>query len=150
MVRRVLKETLAGGDGRSEAPPAGFSAALRTALSRGKPARMPVVVRNAADLDRFARDLLEAADSVDLKAAILAGEVRFEMPPVSPENKSVTAKPSAASGSYQAKPGVLGEAKIVELARAHSRILIGGDVVVTPLAREKAREMKIELVRQKP
>ena len=53
-------------------------------------------------------------------------------------------------GAFRMDSGVLSEAKVVELGRAHTKILVGGDVVVTPLARDKAREMKLEIARQKP
>ncbi len=46
--------------------------------------------------------------------------------------------------------GVLTEAMVTELAAGHRRIVIGGEVVVTPLARDRARELKVEIVRQKP
>ena len=67
-------------------------------------------------------------------------------PPLAGEEQ--TAPPRR--GAYRMDSGVLGEAKVVELGRAHARILVGGGVVVTPLARDKAREMKLEIVRQKP
>ena len=56
----------------------------------------------------------------------------------------------AAGGAYEIKSGVLTETKIVEIARTHKRIAVGADVVLTPLARDKARELKVELTRQKP
>ena len=46
--------------------------------------------------------------------------------------------------------GVLTEALVTKLATGHHKILIGGEVVVTPLARERARMLKVEIVRQQP
>jgi hypothetical protein len=46
--------------------------------------------------------------------------------------------------------GVLTEAKVAEIGKAHRRILVGADVAVTPLARDRARQMKIEIAREKP
>jgi len=43
---------------------------------------------------------------------------------------------------------VLSEARVVELARTHDRIVVGPEVAVTPLARDKAREMKLDIVRK--
>jgi hypothetical protein len=45
---------------------------------------------------------------------------------------------------------VLTEAAVAATAKICARIVIGPEVAVTPLARDKAREMKIEIVRQKP
>jgi hypothetical protein len=46
--------------------------------------------------------------------------------------------------------GVLNESKVAEIGRTHAKIIIGTDVAVTPLARDRAREIRIEIVRQKP
>jgi hypothetical protein len=51
---------------------------------------------------------------------------------------------------YRKDTGVLTEATVVAAGKAHARILIGSDVAVTPLARDRARELKIDIVRQKP
>lgn len=67
-------------------------------------------------------------------------------PPLTGEEQ--TAPPR--KGAYRMDSGVLSEAKVVELGRGHTTILVGGGVVVTPLARDKAREMKLEIARQKP
>ena len=48
------------------------------------------------------------------------------------------------------KTGVLTETRVVEIARSHRKIVLGTEVVLTPLARDKAREMRLELTRQKP
>jgi hypothetical protein len=45
--------------------------------------------------------------------------------------------------------GVLTEAAVTA-ARTCSRIVIGPEVAVTPLARDRARALKIEIVREKP
>jgi hypothetical protein len=46
--------------------------------------------------------------------------------------------------------GVLNEVKVAEIGRTHAKIIIGTEVAVTPLARDRAREIKVEIVRQKP
>ena len=51
---------------------------------------------------------------------------------------------------YRKDAGVLTEATVVAAGKGHARIVIGSDVAVTPLARDRARELKIEIVRQKP
>jgi hypothetical protein len=50
---------------------------------------------------------------------------------------------------YRKDSGVLTEATVVAAGKAHTRIVIGNDVAVTPLARDRARELKIGIVRQK-
>jgi hypothetical protein len=51
---------------------------------------------------------------------------------------------------YRKDSGVLTEATVVAAGKAHARIIIGNAVAVTPLARDRARELKIDIVRQKP
>ena len=152
LVRQALKDALAA-PGAAAVTPAnsadGFSTQLRAALAKGRPAKVPVVLQTAADIDRFARDLLKAGDHSDLKNAITAGEIRFDF--VGPGTAAtVPDKPGARGGAFQMKTGVLNEAKVTEIARTHSKIVLGGEVALTPLARDKARELKVELVRQKP
>jgi hypothetical protein len=53
-------------------------------------------------------------------------------------------------GAHRFDGGVLGERQVAELGRKHARIVIGPGVAVTPLAREKAREIKVEIVRETP
>jgi hypothetical protein len=144
MVRQALKETL-GPKGDAPAEPAGdLASEIETALASGKPAKVKV----ATDLDAFARGILAASEDASLRQAILAGDVRFEIAGVV-EPKPV-AKGGTRGGSFHMESGVLGETKLVELARSHSKIVVGSDVVVTPLAREKARQLKVEIARQKP
>ncbi len=152
LVRHALKEALGAGAGTAAPPLAGggLVADMRAALARGKPATVNVAIASKADLDRFARAIAEAADHADLKAAITAGDLRFDMAAPKPAAARPAEKPASRSGTFQMNSGVLSETRLVEIARGHSRILVGSDVVMTPLARDKARELKVELVRQKP
>lgn len=150
LVRQALKETLGAGVAGGAAKPAGLVDEMRAALSRGKPARVPVAVGNVGDLDRFARDILRAAEDNDLRAAIVAGDIRFEPASGSAGKSKTGGEPQAKREAGGFDSGVLSETKVVELARTGRSILIGRKVVVTPLAREKARQLKVELVRQKP
>lgn len=162
LVREALKEALGGAanappgatPARSSAPPAGsgqggFAASLRAALAAGRPARVPVTIGSSADLGRFARDIAEASSHPDLKAAIASGDIGFDLAG-GPGAAAKAPATAAADAAYEMKTGVLSETRLVEIARGHRRIVIGADVVLTPLARDKAREMRIELTRQKP
>lgn len=150
LVRQALRETLGAGAGAASKAPPGLIDDMRAALSRGKPARVPVAVGNAADLDRFAREILHAADHSDLKAAIAAGDICFEPAAGDGRKPKFGGEPPVKRDAGELEAGVLSETRVVELARTGRRILIGRKVVVTPLAREKARQLKVELVRQKP
>jgi len=144
LVRQALKETLGGEPGRIPAPD--LVAEFRAALARSKPATVSVAVTGPGELEAFARAVLGAAADAELKAAITAGDIRF-VPAAKPASDGAPASAGAAASFDR---GVLGETKLVELSRKGHRITIGKTVVVTPLAREKARQLKVELVRQKP
>jgi pyruvate/2-oxoglutarate dehydrogenase complex dihydrolipoamide acyltransferase (E2) component len=126
---------------------------VRKAVAEGRRAEITVSLRTPDDADRFARHVAEASSDPEVKAAILAAAVRFV--PVGPQPSAAASHPAStgpapAASAYEMTSGVLTEAKLVEVARTHRRIALGAAVVLTPLARDKAREMKIELTRQKP
>ena len=54
------------------------------------------------------------------------------------------------NGTHRIDKGLLTETMVVEIGRSNSRIIVGKTVAVTPLARDKAREVKLEIVRDKP
>jgi hypothetical protein len=109
------------------------------------------------ELRRLIRDVLKEAVSAGLvppPSRNSAGEspsadstsaARTGTPSLPPRSPSPDRQ-----GALRIDSGVLTEAMVVALARTHRKILVGSDVVMTPLARDKAREMKVELVRQKP
>jgi hypothetical protein len=133
-------------------PEAGFAATLRAALAARRPARVAVSVRSSAELDGFARDVAADSSQPDLRAAIASGDLGFDLAggPAATQVPSAAAKVASTGTPYEMKSGVLSETRIVEIARTHKRIAVGADVVLTPLARDKARELKVELTRQKP
>ena len=98
-----------------------------------------VEITSDADLDRFAREIAKADDGK--RAAIAQGRLKFVL-------RRDNTQPR--QGSHRLDKGVLTETMVVEIGRAHSTISIGTNVAVTPLARDKAREMKLEIVRDRP
>jgi hypothetical protein len=66
---------------------------------------------------------------------------------------SPTPDPSPQGGGGNAlrfDGSVLTETKVRDAAGKHATIVVGPDVAITPLARDKARELKISIERQKP
>ncbi len=165
LVREALREALGPSAGAAPKPagpvtPVADSAGelarlVRRAVAEGRRAEINVALRTPDDANRFARDIAEASSDPEVKAAILATAVRFIPVGTSPA-AAAAARPLAAATGAPAKPafemksGVLSETKLIEIGKAHGRIVLGAEVVLTPLARDKAREMKIELTRQKP
>jgi hypothetical protein len=98
-----------------------------------------VEIASDADLDRFAREIAKADDGK--REAIAQGRLKFVL-------RRDRTQPR--QGTRRLDKGVLTETMVVEIGRAHSTISIGTNVAVTPLARDKAREMKLEIMRDKP
>ena len=146
MVRDVLRSSLHGEGGSSPSqPPDNLIEAIRQAILPGGNGTVAV----AEDLDAFARDMVNAATHEDLKTAIMTGRVMFKRKDGGPGQ----ARPQAATakgGQFRIDKGMLNEMRIAEIGKQYSRVLVGPEVVVTPLARDRARELKLELVRTKP
>jgi hypothetical protein len=119
--------------------------ALREAMPEAKAAaddNVRVRIASDDDLNAFAREIAKADEAK--RAAVLSGQMRFTLA----RNGGGGAEPR--SGTHRLDKGVLTEAMVVEIGRANSRIIVGKSVAVTPLARDKAREVKLEIVRDKP
>jgi hypothetical protein len=146
LVRDVLRSSLQGDGGVSSSqPPGNFFEAIRQAILPGGSG----VVAVAADLDAFAKEIVSAAAHEDLKAAIMTGRVTFKRKDEGPSRAKPEA-PVVKSGQFRIDQGMLNEMRIAEIGKQYSKILVGPEVVVTPLARDRARELKLELVRTKP
>jgi hypothetical protein len=148
LIRATLREAL--GQGAAQAPKDGPPAApakttnLAERLKAGKP--VDIAIATDDDLTRFARDVAEAASHADPRAILLSGQARFRLTGAKPNPASAPSR----SGAFHWDKGVLSEAKLTEIARNHTRLVLGPNAVLTPLARDRAREVKLELVRQKP
>lgn len=140
LVREALRDVLPAKKDASS-----FAAMLRTALTGSKPVWVPV----ANDLNAFARDIAAACEHPDLRAAILGGQIVFQGS-ASPQPSIAGGNQSRSNGTHRVDKGLVNEAAVVAAARTSSRIVVSRGVAITPLARDKARELKIELVRDKP
>ncbi len=118
---------------------------LRAALGEPKPAPVEVRVDGAGDLNAFARDLLQAQE--DVKVGILSGNIQFSLAARNGVTSSAAA-PAATRSSHQISKGVVTEVMVTEIGKSHDRLIVGKGVVVTPLARDRAREVKLEIVRE--
>jgi hypothetical protein len=145
LVRDVLRSSL---QAETAAPlsgePSNLIEAIRQAILPGHGGAVTVATD---DLNQFARDIVQAAAHEDLKAAIMTGRVTFiRKAGGSGEAKSV---PTIRGEPFRVDRGMLTEMRIADISKQHSKIIVGPEVVVTPLARDRARELKLELVRSK-
>jgi hypothetical protein len=159
LLRELLEEALASANGNGgaspEVPAAPVAAVLRPSTWRQPPApgevvgdgpRTPaapgpaverVTIASDADLDRFVRALLARAAGDG--QAILAGRIRFTLG---------GADSAGGGGVVRVDHGPVTERTVKKAAAAGARIVIGPGAVLTPLAREKARALGVEIERE--
>jgi hypothetical protein len=144
LVRETLRELLPANRIKPEAGEGTLSARLRSALADSKALPAAVRIDNAADLNAFARDLLQVPE--DIRIGILSGKIQFGL-----AQGSVSAGPAPTTrrSQHQISKGVVTEVMVAEIGKTNDRLVIGKGVVVTPLARDKAREVKLDIVRDR-
>lgn len=154
LVRDLLREALPRAAAPAE-PSAGedanpFAERVRQALQSGR--RIEVPLDSDQDLNAFAQSIALCALERDLLGAIASNRVRFRLAGRGDRGKrpAPPAAPRAASGSaFHWERGVLSETRIEEIGKTHGSLVLGPKAVLTPLARDRARELKLEIVRQK-
>jgi hypothetical protein len=139
LLRELLAEALNGSNGHAVAPqvpPPPVAAVHRPSTWEAPAGEVErVTLAGDDDLNRFVRDLLTRAD----RDAILAGRVRFTL------GQGTTAAPS---GATRVERGAVTERTVAAAAKAGGRLVLGPRAVLTPLAREKARALGIEIERE--
>lgn len=145
MVRAMLKEVLpeAVRAGKLPAGGAGLEDKIRKAAKGGGEA-VGVAMAASADLQGFARALAEACRDGAVRDRIAGGKVNFQLAGA-PSAARLGSRPG---GSIELEKGVVNEVKIASLAKDYDKVIIGGGVVLTPLARDKARQAGLEIVRK--
>jgi hypothetical protein len=138
LVREVLKDALP----TIPAAPAavgGLAQKIRAALAGN--GRVEIAIAHDGGLNSFARELVAAAEHSDLCEAVKTGKVTFALARI---GSAVHAQ-----STHRLDKGLITETIVTEIGRSANRIVIGKGVVVTPLGRDKARELKIEIVRDR-
>jgi hypothetical protein len=141
LVREALREALPASK-PTASEPSSFVGKLRAALSGNR--RVEVAIASDADLTAFAQDLARACEQQEVKNAVMGGQLNFAL------KRGQAASASPARSTHRMDKGVLTEALVMELGKTHGRVVLGKGVAITPLARDRAREAKLEIVRDKP
>ena len=157
LIRELLAEALAApngngaGAGDTAAPaiyPPPPVAAVHRPSTWAAPAAEPVSLRSDEDLDRFVLALLARFEDASQREAIRSGRLRFTL---GAAGAATGARHGAtpAAGTIRVERGAVTERKVAEAAKAGARLVLGPAAVLTPLAREKARSLGIELERER-
>jgi len=140
LVREALRDALGGANGASDIA----KALSGGAVSATKPAQVVEVVSLTSDaqVQSFVHRILDLAADAKTLSALRQGEIVFQL---SDQSKaSGTANP----GTTRVEKGAVTESTIRKAAESGSTLIVGRKVVVTSLARDKARDLGVTIVRE--
>jgi hypothetical protein len=122
------------------------TAAPRGGVDRGE----TVVISTQADLDRTIARVLADASNPSRRRAIEMGRTRFVLEPsAQPTTRPISTTTTASAGTERIMRGAVTERHVIAAARAGTVIVIGERVVITPLAKERARATGVEIRRER-
>ncbi|MFM1777780.1 MAG: hypothetical protein RL741_398 [Actinomycetota bacterium] len=136
LVRDALREALKGASGATE---------IAKALSvESKPAQLVEVVslNNDLDLKSLVNRVLDMAADPQTLAALRDGTIAFQL---SQQSSTHSANDSNA---IRIEKGAVTESTIRKAAESGSTLILGRKVVVTSLARDKARDLGVAIIRE--
>jgi hypothetical protein len=141
LVRELLQEALGDTNGRPMVPPPPVAAVHRPSTWSqpaapgeviGSPERTETVrISSDDDLAAFVRSVLDRANE------IRSGRLRF------------TLGGATSAGAMRVAHGAVTERTIKKAADAGGRLVLGPGAVLTPLAREKARALGVDIERER-
>lgn len=132
---------------------AAVRAVIREVLPGVSPGGAPVTevaVSSDAELDTLVRRVAVMCEDPDRRAAFTQGRHDFRLAGAAP----APAPPGAAQGAHppanvlRVERGAVTERVVAKAAKAGSRLVIGRRAVVTPLARDRARGLGVEIERE--
>lgn len=128
---------------RAPAPAETVPASSAPAVKPGDAAIERVTLRSDAELDQFVRMLARRLEEPGERKAILSGEVRFRL--------VAAGVAEATAGSVtRIEAGAVTERTVKEAAKAGARLVLSPRAVLTPMARDRARSLGVEIEKERP
>lgn len=149
-VRAVLREVLPAGVVPDVAQPSGGT---RTGAHEGLPGHGEVVVASDADLTALLRRVAALCEDPRQRAALQEGRhdfrlVRTDGAPAGP-GPAGTGTGRTGARVTRVDRGAVTERVVKKAAAEGTRLLLGPGAVLTPLARDKARALGIEIEKER-
>jgi len=94
-----------------------------------------------AELRAFVLQILRLADNPKRRSDILAGRLRFVL--------ADAGGPAAPAVTHRVDKGAVTERAVIGAARAGARLVLGPRAVLTPLARDKARALRVPVEKER-
>jgi hypothetical protein len=134
LVRQVLRDALPAAD----KPAAGGAAADA----------QETAIAGDADLNAFARRIAALCEDADTRAAIKAGRVKFRLAKPAARPATATRRREDRVEPHRIERGLVAERHIVAAAQNGRKLTVARGVAVTPLARDKARQLGVVIERE--
>ncbi len=107
-----------------------------------------VDLRTDADLDAFVRSLVRRLENPRDRMAIRSGKVRFRLGATAPAGGAAAA--TSAVPVMRVERGAVTERTVREAARDGARLVLSRRAVLTPMARDRARSLGVEIEKERP
>jgi hypothetical protein len=129
---------------------AAVRAVLREVLPDGLPqGGSAVTVSTDADLDALVRRVAEQCEDPATRAAYRAGRHGFRLTAESGElRKAPRAESGEAGEETRVERGAVTERAVLKAAKTGARLVLGPKAVLTPLARDRARVLGVEIEKE--
>jgi hypothetical protein len=106
-----------------------------------------VDLRSDADLDAFVRSLVRRLENPRDRMAIRSGKLRFRLGATPPAGGTAAA---SAAPVIRVERGAVTERTVRDAARDGARLVLGRRAVLTPMARDRARSLGVEIEKERP
>jgi hypothetical protein len=104
-----------------------------------------VDLRSDADLDAFVRSLVHRLENPRDRMAIRSGRLRFRLGATAP-----AAGAAPAGAVIRVERGAVTERAVRDAAAAGARLVLARRAVLTPMARDRARSLGVEIEKERP
>jgi hypothetical protein len=104
-----------------------------------------VAITTDAELAAFVRRVLALAQDAKRREALESGRLKFRLKRA---RKSPEGDAAPRGGSERIDKGIVTEKKVMAAAKTGKKLVVGKGVVLTPLARDKARQLGVQIERE--
>lgn len=103
-----------------------------------------VDLRTSADLGAFVHTLVRRLENPRDRAAILSGKVQFQLG----GTPAIPSASASAAPTIRVESGAVTERAVKDAARAGARLVLSPRAVLTPMARDRARSLGVEIQKE--
>ena len=143
MVRQVLRDALP--EAVRERVTSEVAAKVMPAATGDGAKVEEVSITSDGELQSFVRRLLSLAADPKRREALQSGQFKFRLKRA---RKAPESEASARGGGERIDKGIVTERKVIAAAKAGKKLVVGKGVVVTPLARDKARQLGVQIEKE--